>query len=572
MKKIRFTAMLLILTTLPFFVSCSDGHSASSTGDTTDAPIITEATEPECDLSEYVIVRNVDAGKDHITATRNLRQLINEYAGVSLKIKTDEVNAGEAPDNSLTEILIGNTNRDASVSALEKLNSDKNADYIIEIKGNKIVLNGKSEEAVYYAVKEFMRLFVISSDNKSVINAREEVSLTGSLDKGTAVLDNGKCVKTLYTSVIHASTESVKWPTYERILQLQHNGENNGVLFATGQWAGRDYPIYRSDDDGKSWRLITTVSEQLKPSNEYVASWQPHIYELPNQVGEMPEGTLLLAGCTRDNNVEKETLMCIWRSYDLGKTWEEFTVVDSGNGAKDGMYEPFLICDEDGSLVCFYSDETEVSNVGGQRLVFKVSKDGVNWGEKQYCVAPANKALRPGMVTVAKMGEHGYVLCYEMIEELGGPVYVKTSDSLTDWDPLDKGTGVTGTNGEFTGCTPYCTWTPAGGEYGTIIAAGRFSRPDWYIADGDNKRGDGSKLFASFDLGKTWHAFENPLPYDYHLDSSANYAYSLGFFTGTDGSIYYVNNVFPDYRLNKYLYADMKMAKLKIYDVGDIVE
>jgi len=117
MKKIRFTAMLLILTTLPFFVSCSDGHSASSTGDTTDAPIITEATEPECDLSEYVIVRNVDAGKDHITATRNLRQLINEYAGVSLKIKTDEVNTGEAPDNSLTEILIGNTNRDAAAHA-----------------------------------------------------------------------------------------------------------------------------------------------------------------------------------------------------------------------------------------------------------------------------------------------------------------------------------------------------------------------------------------------------------------------------------------------------------------------
>ena len=377
-------------------------------------------------------------------------------------------------------------------------------------------------------------------------------------DKVT-VFANGGGVETLFTSTIHSSTTSVKWPTYERIVQLQHSGENNGILFATGQWAERNFPIYKSVDDGKTWELISKVEEQLDET--LTANWQPHIYELPNQVGEMPAGTLLVSGCAIRRDEEKrvtDTYMCIWRSYDLGKTWEEFTVVDNGGGTDvdDGMYEPYLICDKDGSLVCFYSDETEVWETNGQRLVFKISKDGVNWGEKQYCVALKDKTLRPGMVSVAKMGDYGYILVYEMIREEGGPVYVKTSDSLTKWDAEDKGKKITTAEGDFTGCTPYCAWTPAGGKYGAVIAAGRFA---------EKSTKEGSKLFVSYDLGETWYAFENPLPYDYKTRSGANYAYSFGFYTGSDGSVYYVNNCFPDFSEHKYIYADMKMAKLRLY-------
>ena len=581
MKKISLIFILItVMLAALILAACNSNNPTTSTASTTDAsattttaPVTTAAAEKTSyALSEYSIVRNMKASSEQINAAKSLRNLISACTDLSLKVTTDEVRKGQTLDNSLTEILLGNTNRDASITALEKLNLDDSSDYIIEIKGNKIVVNGKSDEALYYAIKEFIRLFVDPLDENAIINTAEEVTVMGSLNKKLEVLNNGKAVQTLATSVVIPSTGSVLWPTYGRVLQLQHSGENNGTLFVTGQWGREDFPVYRSTNDGKSWKLVATVSEQLKPTSEYVANWQPHIFELPNQLGDMPAGTLLLSGCTRDKNTSKETLMCIWRSYDLGETWEEYTVVDKGNGINDGMYEPFLICDEDGSLVCFYSDETEVSDVGGQRLVFRVSKDGVTWGEKQYCCAPAERSLRPGMVTVSKMGDHGYILCYEMIGELGGPIYVKRSDSLTSWDYEAKGTQVTDADKNFTGCTPYCTWTPDGGEYGTVIAAGRFSRPDWYTSDGDNKQGDGSRLFVSFDLGNTWQSIENPLPYDYNKDESANYTYSLGFFTGSDGSVYYVNNVFPNFKAHKYVYADLKVAKLKILDVYDEVK
>ena len=538
----------------------SDTTSAPS-AQTTPALVTTTApiNDPSLNISEYTIIRSENASSVVVSALKSFKNYISDYTEESLTIKTDFVKRGETLDNSHSEILIGQTTRPESSEAFETLSATTN-DYYIGFVRNKLVIVGKTDEALLVAMREFILSYVATSKSKSTFNITEEFALMARDDDKAETLINLTNVETLYTSKIApASKDHTLWPTYERILKLEHNGENNGILFATGQWAKQNFPVYKRTNDGVSWELIATVAEQLYPG--YVANWQPHIYELPCQVGEMPEGTLLLAGCTRDPETKSFTAMTIFRSYDLGLTWEEFTVVDTGNGLSDGLYEPYLICDKDGTLVCFYSDETEVSDVGGQRLVFKASKDGVNWGEEKYCVAPKDRSLRPGMVTVAQMGDHGYILSYEMIGQAGGPVYTKVSDSLTDWgDGSDLGKKITSTTASFTGCTPYCAWTPAGGEYGTVIAAGRF---------GDSGVSTMSDLFLSFDLGKTWYSFENPLPYGYEKPTSANYAYSFGFFCDADGYIYYVNNVFPDEKYMLYTYSDMKMAKIKITTIDD---
>lgn len=344
-----------------------------------------------------------------------------------------------------------------------------------------------------------------------------------------------------------------KWPTYGRVIELKHNGKKNGRLIATSQWAGRSFPIYTSVDGGKTWGLMTEVSEQIE--KELNGNWQPDIYELPCAVGDMPEGTLILGGCTHDNDMKKVTKISLWRSFNAGLSWEQFTEIDRGNGVDDGMYEPYILCDEDGSLVVFYSDETEVSELHGQRLVFKVSKNGVDWSEKQYCVAPKSKALRPGMVSVAKMGDEGYLIVYEMIGMPGGPVYYKTSKSLTKWNYESLGTKLTDKNREFTGCTPYCTWTPAGGPHGTVIACGRF---------GDQNCRTQSKIFLSGDLGKTWTAVENPLKWDYLQSSGANYAYSFGFGVASDGSVFHIANCFPADEKQKYIHSALTFCRFKV--------
>ena len=543
----KFLSLLLALTCIvsvfTILTSCKDSS--------TDSP----EESKMLDIGEYTIIRSDRSSKDIVSAIKVFKQAIKNYTKAELTVSTDFVRNGDAVDESKPEILVGSTNRSATADTqklIEEAEGDSN--FAVRFVGNKIVITGSDDEAVMHALRYFICNYVMKSTEDNTLPIDKEFVTIEAYDPEVTILPALVTVDVPFTSIVEKNFH--KWSTYGRVIELKHNGENNGVLLATSQWAGSDFPLYRSDNGGKTWSLINTVKEQL--DIRVTGNWQPHLYELPCQVGEMPEGTLLLSGCSHSEGKDLSK-MCIWRSYDLGKTWEEYSVVDTGgNPTNGGVWEPFLICDEDGSLVCFYSDEMEVTKENGQRLVLRVSKDGVNWSEEKYCVAPKDKKLRPGMVSVAKMGDHGYLIVYEMIGQQMGPVYYKVSKSLTEWEDYESlGTRITTANGDFTGCTPYCEWTPAGGEYGTVIAAGRH---------GDLSGVAGSKLFLSFDLGKTWHAIENPLPYDYKdkIDPGCNYAYSFGFFAGSDGSIYYINDVFPGHESQNYRYMTLKFAKITL--------
>ena len=45
------------------------------------------------------------------------------------------------------------------------------------------------------------------------------------------------------------------------------------------------------------------------------------LYELPKQVGDMPAGTILLAGNIFDDDPYKQSRIVIYKSLDSGKTW-----------------------------------------------------------------------------------------------------------------------------------------------------------------------------------------------------------------------------------------------------------
>jgi hypothetical protein len=81
-----------------------------------------------------------------------------------------------------------------------------------------------------------------------------------------------------------------------------------------------------------------------------------------------------------------------------------------------------------------------------------------------------------------------------------------------------------------------------------------------------------SDIFVSYDLGKTWNSFTNPFKFDFVKNAPGNYAYSPGFFTDKDGIVYYVNNVFPEYEKYIYLYADTRVAKIKMYSINEEVK
>src|SRR5690606_1911439 len=88
--------------------------------------------------------------------------------------------------------------------------------------------------------------------------------------------------------------------TYAKVLALKHNGAFNGELLVTYDQLAyvngvQVYPIYRSTDGGTSWSLVTNVVPSQDFPNETLTA-QPFLYEVPQQVGNLAPGTILLAG------------------------------------------------------------------------------------------------------------------------------------------------------------------------------------------------------------------------------------------------------------------------------------
>ena len=353
------------------------------------------------------------------------------------------------------------------------------------------------------------------------------------IEAGTARL------QILRKSAVFGPTEENPAPelTYPRILRLQHSGEHNGILLSTAESLHvAAYLLHCSSDDGRTWRQVGAVTSHIP---DRIANWQPMLYELPAPVGDMPAGTLLLAGCIR-NRPTSETAMCIYRSNDLGENWSYLSTVAEGGGFSQsgglstGLWEPFLLWD-DGRLWCFYSDELDAER-HSQMLVCRYSDDGVHWSDTRRIVACADQRLRPGMITVTRMGDGRYFVSYEMVGISSNPVYYKTTSDLFDWgDPADPGILVATPEGKGVGSTPYCCWLPAGGECGTLIVTGK-------NLSGTGEYKTGTDWLISTDYGKSWIAVDNPLPYT--PTGQFRYAYSPGLFAADDGkTLYYVNNI-----------------------------
>ncbi len=313
------------------------------------------------------------------------------------------------------------------------------------------------------------------------------------------------------------------------VIVLEHSGSRNGLIIAaysvadSGLTGGRtSLRIARSSDGGHTFVLAARVYESFDTTIE--ACWNPHLFELPTRIGDMPAGTLLLAGGSIDPGQSSKSTISIWRSFDCGESWEQYSVVAEGGGIGDGVWEPFLLC-ENGYLYCFYSDDATTKH--SQSLVYKKSSDGKNWSEPHDMVAPGDYAWRPGMISIAKMGNGKFFAVYEVGSDKGGgvPVYYKITDSPDDWDSRNLGRKLIAKNGQDCGSAPWCAWSPVGGECGTLVVSAKYGT-------GDNR------LFVSYDYGETFELVENPLNYP----NENGYGYSASLFFSADGkTLYYAN-------------------------------
>jgi hypothetical protein len=166
---------------------------------------------------------------------------------------------------------------------------------------------------------------------------------------------------------------------------------------SSGSADGQTIPIYKSDDNGTTWSYLAGVKAPAYASSnsaysQYVSNWtNPYLYVLPQAVGNLASGTLMLASVVSgddynylDNKAtnssyqpthdgdRSNTAIALYASTDSGATWTIENIIATGtwsNGVSypatentyhenDPVWEPYLMV-YNNELVAYYSDEND---------------------------------------------------------------------------------------------------------------------------------------------------------------------------------------------------------------------
>jgi hypothetical protein len=296
---------------------------------------------------------------------------------------------------------------------------------------------------------------------------------------------------------------------YPRAVRLQHSGAANGRILASVVTfvdnADGIGAIYESTDNGTTFAQIGTVADPGSADGKGLCC--ATLYELPQQVGAMPAGTLLWAASVGAD--ARPMALKIWKSNDLGRTWSYLSNCATAPNTK-GLWEPEFSIAADGRLVCHYADETDAAH--SQKLMEVRSSDGITWTDRSPTVSSPTFGHRPGMPVVRKLPNGSYVMVYEICG-LGGQydcvVHTRTSADGWNWgSPSNLGIRPQTVDGQYFTHAPTIAWAQnAGSPNGKLLLIGQILQN----ADGSVAADNGRTIFVNTE-GSHGYWYEIPAP------------------------------------------------------------
>lgn len=294
MKKQVIVGLLLSAMLL---TSCGSGDGEQTTTTavfdvvTQDTAQTTESEEKQTNLSliadgkfTFKIMRSEEASSVIISDAKALHKNLEKYTGAKINIGTDWTRKDAEVDNSGLEILVGETNRQATLDLLANLPPHS---YGIRVTEDKVVIVGTNENMTALGLYAFESKFLLNKEytGKGYMN----------LPIGTEVIVTAESQDT-WEGIIRSSHPIAAYVKNDRNLKSQ--GE-----FTAAQGAASDgtyfYNVLKKNDNGYKTDIIVKskvsdfsqvkVSEEMKldHANDMTYDSKRNLLVIPNMLGKI---------------------------------------------------------------------------------------------------------------------------------------------------------------------------------------------------------------------------------------------------------------------------------------------
>jgi hypothetical protein len=209
---------------------------------------------------------------------------------------------------------------------------------------------------------------------------------------------NSQCTKGIGNCVVYPKAASL--PSGRLVAAFE-----KATIGPTGSAYDQSIPIYKSDDNNTTWQQLATVRAPafMGGPARYTSNWtNPYLYVMPQNVGSLTTGTLLLASVVSgedeyfrehkaanpswqpsNDGDRRDMAIALYKSTDNGASWSFVNIIATGgwqggsagaigtnianansSGQVDPVWEPYLMV-HNNELIAYYSDENDYTGYNG---------------------------------------------------------------------------------------------------------------------------------------------------------------------------------------------------------------